>query len=134
MILSGDLDDRGRHVPWNAGEGGRLPFERAAQLVVGHDAGLGGLRRHDQEIAVDQHERAGSLVGERPQFLARRQIEDAQGVAHLLVAAQHIHFPAREAGPPKPTAIGSVQSTFGPPWGQVRKSPFCSEVWFLRRP
>jgi hypothetical protein len=54
LILSGDLDDRGRPVPRNAGQSGRLPFELASLLVVGDDAGLGGLRRHDQQIAVDQ--------------------------------------------------------------------------------
>ena len=43
-------------------------------------------------------------------------------------------FPPRTAGPPKPAAIGTVQSTFGPSCGHVRKSPFCSEVWFLRGP
>ena len=54
MVLAGDLDDRGRHVSRNAGEGGRLPFDRAGQLVVGHDPGLGGLRRDDQQVTVDQ--------------------------------------------------------------------------------
>ena len=43
-------------------------------------------------------------------------------------------FPPRTAGPPKPAANGTVQSTFGPSCGHVRRRPFCSEVWFRRGP
>ena len=46
-----------------------------------------------------EHETAGSTVGEGPQFLAARQIEHAQGVAHLLVAVQQVHVAAEDSGP-----------------------------------
>ena len=41
----------------------------------------------------------GRVVGERPQFLAAREIEDAQCVAHLFVAVQQVDVSAKDSWP-----------------------------------
>ena len=72
VIFAGDLDDRGRHVPRDAGEGGGLPPDRAGQLVVGDDADFRRLRRDDQQVTVDQrvlHDRPARQLGAAAEVL-----------------------------------------------------------------
>ena len=72
VIFSGDLDDRRGHVPRDAREGGGLPPDRAGQLVVGDDTDFRRLRRHDQQITVDQrvlHDRPARQLGAAAEVL-----------------------------------------------------------------
>ena len=64
MIFGADLDERRAHER-GAAEPGGLPLQRAGQLVVGDHAGLGSLRGHDDQGAVDERVLSDAPHGKR---------------------------------------------------------------------